>query len=338
MTKHLQEIKATYARIAEEANVSVATVSRVIHHREKVSEETVKKVLGAMRSLGSGLGMVSKAEGKSRYIVAIVPFDNPAFSAGVVKGMKKAAKYYGYQILIKDEFQLTEENVDECIKMVEQGIAAGFLLMSVAPGDVLERLKNFAPVVQCCEYNTDVEVSHVAVDNRESTRKMTEYLLRAGKKDIVFLHVDNEYSNCSRLRKQGFEDAMREAGIEIRPEQLITLPSFEYRLAYSEIERILQNTNEIPDCIFCTSDVFASAALKVCKKRGFDVPGDIWVVGFDNIELSVMLTPALTTVNQPGLEIGYTAFKYVMEMLNDPETPVRETLLEGEIVIRESTI
>ena len=337
MPKYIASKKTKYADIAKHANVSVATVSRVMNHRELVSEDTVRQVYDAMRSLGCGPGRITGIGSRTRCVTVMVPFIGDSFYTEIIAGMKEAARYFGYRLIITND-AITDATIDEQIKTMEQENSTGYLLMSVISKDALEKLTNFMPVVQCCEYNIEPNISYVAIDNKKSAREMTDYLIQSGRRDIVFLNVNNDYSICSRLRFEGFCEAMSAAGLPVIQDRVIQLPSFDYRLALSELTRLLQSTESMPDCIFCTSDTFAAAAVKACIKNGLSVPNDIFVVGFDDIELSTMLTPSITTVRQPAFEIGYTGFKYLVELIEHPDTPVRKTLLDGQMIIRESTM
>lgn len=135
---------------------------------------------------------------------------------------------------------------------------------------------------------------------------------------------------------QGYNEALEEAGITPDPELIITVPDNKFSVAVPAISTMLKK-QDIPDAIVCTSDTLAAAALRACALEGYRVPHDIIVTGFDNIDISVMTTPNITTINQPRHDMGFMACTQLLSMITDPKKVPQKFILDTELILREST-
>ena len=163
----------------------------------------------------------------------------------------------------------------------------------------------------------------------------TEYLLSNGGSKIALINGPGNFK-YARRRQEGFMNALRNAEVMIPKQWIVQLPEVSYEMAYAAVCRLL-NSDSRPNAFFTISDVFAAAVIRAAKRFHLHVPRDILVVGFDNIELSSMTSPSITTVNQPKFQMGYTACEMLLELMEDPHGEMKSLLLDTELVIREST-
>ena len=140
----------------------------------------------------------------------------------------------------------------------------------------------------------------------------------------------------ARHRIAGYKAALEEAGISLHPEWIITLPELDFKMAVSSVQQLMTQ-KEHPDALFTVSDLLAAAAIQASRTAGLVVPDDIFVSGFDNVDISQAVFPAITTINLPKYQLGYMACELLIERLENPNVKVKQILLNAELIIREST-
>lgn len=162
-----------------------------------------------------------------------------------------------------------------------------------------------------------------------------EYLISRGRNKIALINGSASY-RYSRERREGFYEAMEEAGLTVPGSWTVDLPEINYEMAYAAVCQIL-NAEPIPNAFFCVSDTLAAAVLKAARHYHYRVPQDIMVVGFDNTGISRMCSPSITTVSQPVFQEGFTSCELLLKMVENPEAEVNSILLETELIVRETT-
>lgn len=327
--------KIRYTEIAKTAGVSIATVSRVLNQRNLVKPQTLNRVLTAMQSLGYHADF-SSAESSAKVILVILPSIGHVYYIDIVKGIKAATGPAGYTILINDDI-FNGPNLEPLLYLVKRRMIAGLIICGNLPIPVYRQLRGLIPMVQCCDYSEESDLSFVACDDLKAMSRLMQYVLALGCKKIAFLNGDTRRFSYARLRFKSYTDSMNKAGLEINPNWVIPLSEVNNKNATSAAMSILQG-EELPECFVCTSDIIAVAVIKACQDIGLRVPDDVMVTGFDNIDFATASSPSLTTVNQPRHEIGLTAGSYLLDQIANPAAPIMHTCLETELIIRESTI
>ena len=138
------------------------------------------------------------------------------------------------------------------------------------------------------------------------------------------------------FREKGFLSALRKAGLQANSNWILHITEIDFDIAVSVITSLLKGSDR-PDAIYCVSDVYGAATIKAIQNYGLRVPEDIAVVGFDNISLSKMVVPALTTINQPKKQLGHQACEILINLIENPSTPPQHILLDTELIVRSST-
>ncbi|GHV70670.1 LacI family transcriptional regulator [Spirochaetia bacterium] len=326
--------KITIQQVADKAGVSIATVSRVLNNKNTVREDTRKQVLEVAEGMGFNASS-SLADNTSRAILLCVPDLINPFNSSVIEGIQQSAHQNHYRVFIlqSKEKYLDYGDYEEALK--NHSFAGIILLTSIMNTELLELLTISCPIVMCSEYCDVNGVSFVSIDDVKSACRATEYLISLGCRKLALLNFSLQF-RFARHREQGFDEALQKAGLEKNPDWIAHLSSIDYQLAYSNALHIL-SLPDPPDACFAVSDVYAVAMIHAAKKSGFRVPGDLSVIGFDNIDLASMTDPSITTMAQPGRMIGFQASELLIEKINNPRMAKKRIILNTELIVREST-
>ncbi|MCQ2453381.1 MAG: LacI family transcriptional regulator [Clostridia bacterium] len=325
----------TIRDVAAEAGVSTATVSRVLNTPEKVSRKTVNKVNEAAEKLGYSLVTNRSAQygaGTQRILVVLPDFRN-SFMSDVISGLNDTALKNDYTLMVAATNSMVERE-REIMRILHNRQADGVIfLSSVLPAEEIQSIAERFPAVQCCEYADTAETIHVSVDNYAVGQQATEYLLQRGYGDIVMLSSANRFIS-TRLREKAFTDALKAAGESVR-EKPIYRASYSFESGFIGMQSFLQG-ERMPRAVFAISDNVAAGAIRAIQSRGLSVPGDIAVIGVDNIKLCTQLTPQITTVAQPREQIGSTAMQLLLNRIGGAHGQ-SSIYLPHELIVREST-
>ena len=336
---HMCIKKVRISDVAKLAGVSSATVSRAINNQSIVQSDTYKKVVAAMTELGyeKSLAFNTASTGCSfndLIIFSLPSIDNPFYSE-ITKGAQSAAQRYGRHILIHSGL-LEGEGFVRFTEMVKNNRVAGVITANFLTVASLEKLNAITQVVQCCEFCENHETSYVSIDDYHSVKNALDYIFTRGRRNIALINGPAKYK-YARHRQRGYLDFLSEKGIPVKESFIVQLNDVNYDIAIAAITQLLSK-DDLPDAIFAVSDIYASAAIKVAKKCGLQVPRDLVIVGFDNIDVSVMSEPSITTISQPRFQMGYMACELLLERIANSDVPTKRIILDTELIIRESTM
>lgn len=338
--KELQTIRrkeVTISDIAKEAHVSLATVSRVLNQSDTVKENTRSKVMTVAHKLGyetkpSAVSSSTK-NGNGLIVINLPSLSNPFYDE-IIKGARTSVVRHGYALLI-NESHINYSTVDYFLSMLKQYNVSGLITLNHIEEPICQMLADSIKLVQCSEYTEGAHLPYVSIDNTAAAKAAVEHLISTGHRRIALLNGSLNYIYAQH-RLSGYLSALEEAGIPIENNYIINLPDINPELALSATLQLL-SLPSTPDAIFSVSDSFCAPILRACQLSGFRVPRDIAIVGFDNLEITRHLMPSITTVNQPKTQLGFLAAEMLFEQLANPKTPVRSTLLNTELIVRESS-
>lgn len=326
----------TIEQVARHAGVSVATVSRTLNNSPAVKSATAQRVKQAIEALGYVPNQSARnlRRNESRVILALAPnFSNPYYSS-ILTGIGDRAWELEYSVLVCNT--LGHANSERrFLKMMESHQADGAILLGCHwDYSWLARFAQRSHIVQCCEYVPDLACPSVSIDNYRATREMMAYLQDLGHRRIAMIGADNQYIS-TRLRRQGYLDAMSERGLEVR-EDWYRLADADYSFASGqEAARALLAAEFRPTAIFCVSDILALSVISAAQELGLSVPRDLTVTGFDDLDYTTMMHPHLTTVAQPCHEMGRQSVDLLLDGLRDRDEGKR-TFLPHRLMERES--
>lgn len=328
----------TIQDVANEAMVSIATVSRVLNGKGPVSPEKRKAVIAAVEKLDYSIDQGTRTDKKNgtNILLMIVPRISNPFYSEIIHGFQNNAYRHGYEVLLCQSMN-NPRRTEEYINLLKNRVVIGAVTLDPSANlDVFSTIGRNYPIVQCCEYNKALDYSYVSIDSVMASRRAVQFIQSVGYSKIALINSNPSYK-YAQDRQAGYEQAMSEAGLAINPEWIIHITDINYSLAVSAAEQLLK-LPERPDAIFAVSDVIAAAVIKVAHKMGIAIPQELGVVGFDNTEISLMMEPSITTINQPRYEIGSYACDLLLEQINNPKAPARHLLLNTELIARESTM
>ena len=327
--------KVTLSDIAVDSGVSMSTVSRVLNQTGTVRKSTVSKVMESVRKLHYEIqpAAATRSSTVGLILVCLPSIENP-FYYDIVKGIKTAAMQHGYETLIHEGHINTGtlRSLQEKIKITH---AVGLIVCNQVSEGVLRSLSDTLPVMQCCEFNPDVNLSYVAVDDVKTSIKVIEYLASLGRKRIGLLNGPENF-RYAQNRLKGYLLGLERCGLPFDPSMAISVPTVQYNLGISSAIHLL-NSHQRPDAIYAASDVFSISAVRAAFQMGLQVPKDLAVVGVDNTQISAAVVPSLTTINMPRIQLGFVACEVLSDLIASPDMPVKQVVLDTEMIVREST-
>lgn len=328
----------TIADVAMEANVSVATVSRVLNNKDVVKPETCKRVYGAIEKLSFVPNMSARnlRRNETRVILIVTPNITNPYYAHILTGIGDAANESSYSALIYNT-EGDEEREKAGMEMLKRRRCDGAILLANTMDSmwIEEYAKNY-PIVQCSEYSLKLDIPRVFIDNYKATEDVMEYLINLGHKRIATISSSNNYISTAQ-RLKSYRDSLQRHGLE-EQEGYVALANVDYsfKSGKSAAYRLLQLKNK-PTAIFCISDTIALGAITAATELGLRVPDDLTVIGFDNVENTTMLHPYITTISQPCYELGKNSFSILLECINDGKKTDKKVVLPHKFIIRESS-
>ncbi|MBG0787289.1 MAG: LacI family DNA-binding transcriptional regulator [Anaerolineaceae bacterium] len=329
--------KITLSDIAKAANVSVSTVSRAINHPEQLNPSTLKKITHEMTNLGFSVNANPSMAPEGKIIITIIPnFGNPYYD-NIIEGIKSSAELSDFHVLLVSLDQVSEGSKYSIIEILQTTKAAGLILATRSLStDLLNYFDSIVPVVQCGEYNKLSHVPHVIVDDYNAAKEVTDYLISTGHSRIAFI-AGHFSSNLAQERLRGFDDSLSAHGIEVPQNWRIHVPKTTYDVGYSAICQLLSN-QEKPNAIFASCDLFAVSTIRAAKKFNISIPQELSIVGFDNIDITNMIVPSISTIKQPSFQMGFTSCELLKERINNPTVIPNSLVFDTELILRESSL
>jgi LacI family transcriptional regulator len=329
---------ATIRDVARLAGVSTTTVSHVINETRYVSDQLRTRVLAAMDELNYRPNVLARGlrRGETRTIGLIVPDNSNPFFAEIARIVEDVGFHNGYSVILCNSDGNLEKEAAYINVLIAKQVDG---VIFIAAGSNHEHLSELTgagiPVVVA-----DRDIPHtladvVLIDNERGGYDATRYLIGLGHRQIACVAGPSDL-NPSADRVQGYRRALEQAGIHVR-EQWIVPGDFRFQGGEAAVEELLR-LHQSPTAIFACNDMMAIGALRAIRGSGRQVPGDVSVIGFDDIPLASAVMPALTTVAQPMVELATLATQYLIAQIQDDDhiKPRQRTVLDAKLVVRGS--
>jgi LacI family transcriptional regulator len=329
----------TIKDVARQAGVSAMTVSRVINRSDRVSTETRQRVEEAIAELGYvpsrlARGLIRQKTGTLALIVPDVA--NPFFTL-IVRGAEDVARRAGYRIILCDtraDLAIEREVIEEMIAHRVEGIAIA--PVSDRSRGHLRRLPRFGVEFVLIDRTVGgIESDVVVGDNVGGARRLVEHLIELGHRRIGFITESDEVSTA-RDRRQSYESALASAGLPLDPSLIVTA-TVDPRGGYEGMRRLLE-LEKRPTAVFAVNNLVAVGAIEAVRSHGLEVPDDVALVCFDDIEYASRLYPFLTVMAQPAETLGTLGTQLLIERIEGraPNRP-RVVILPAEFIVRRSS-
>lgn len=330
--------KVTLKDISEKTGYSINTVSRALKDKDDIAEKTRKHIKSVAQDLGYIPNTIASGlrSGLTKTIAIILSdIANPYFSI-MAKHIESAAREYGYSIFVintREDYHMEEQAVYSAISKRVDGI---ILFPVQQKSKIIKFLKKSqTPFIVVGRHFEDIQTDYLITDDVKGGYLATNHLIKCGRKRILFLNGP-EYVSCAQQREQGYKKALKEHDMPFDPD-LLKRVSITTGSAYSDMKKILEENLDFSG-IFAFSDVIAWEAAYALEEYGIGIPGDISIVGYDNIESQFYFPYHLTTIDTSKEKMAYRAVEILMKKIKkttDSKMFFQEKL-DPKLIIRES--
>ena len=333
----------TLKHIARELEVSISTVSKALKNSEEISRDTKERIqaFAKLYNYKPNNIAISLKNRRTKNIGVVLPEIVHHFFTTVVRGIEKHANTKGYNVLVC----LSNESFDKEVinmELLANGSIDGFI-MSLSSGTqkandynhLKEVTEQGIPLVLFDRVTNEVNCDKVIVDDSLGSYLATKKLIEQGRKRIGLI-TTLDYLSVSKARTIGYQKAIKEAGLNIKEDLILKMPSME--IDEGLIERFIEET--APDAIITVNEIFSIYGMRVAQNLGFKIPDEISFIGFTDGLLSKYANPSLTSIAQHGERMGEIAAQLLIEKVeSDVEEETYQTkIIEPTLIERDSTI
>lgn len=329
--------RITIQEIAKMAGVSKTTVSRVINNKPDVHQTTRVRIQQLIRenNFQPNLFAIGKTSKKINHIGLIVPYTTRSILSnqyyvdvlqGILDEVERRSHFLLFCYVHKTNY----------VEIYNQKRVEGFILLSPAAlhRSIIHELKSAnIPFISTAKVLDDPEIAYVDIENFKGAEIAINHLIELGHRKIAFAGKPVLTSNHERLL--GYKHTLREKNIAINEDYIQVVEASSIESGYNMMMRLLK-LDEPPTAVFSSCDIMAFGVIKAIQEKGLKVPGDISVIGFDDILLSRNMSPPLTTIKQPAIEKGAIAAGKLIDYLVRGEKPTTQ-ILDVELIVRDST-
>ncbi len=328
-----QKKKVNIQDIAQKANVSISTVSRVLNDGATVSEAKRNAVLQAVAELDYQPNVAAQAlAGGQTKTVGVVTQDisNPFYDA-ILRGVRQGLEGSGYSPIFADGRWQAAKEQKALQTLLARRVDGLIVLGGCSSEEALQQFGNQAPLIIIGRNLPSLADQCLPLDDFKGAYQATQYLIEQGHQRIA--HITGILSHQDAVeRRAGYEQALADAGLEPDPE-LIIEGDFLEQSGVLAVEMLFTRARPF-SAVFAANDQMAYGVLLGLYRRGIRVPDDVSIIGFDDQRTSAYTTPPLTTIRQPAIEIGETAAQAILHLLKDKPFSIPE--FPAELIIRES--
>lgn len=331
--------------VAIEANVSISTVSRVLNNNYPVKAETRKRVEEAIKKLNFNPNILARSlvHQNTKTIGVIAPSINNLFFPTVIKGIEHILRTNEYSIYLCD----TDEKADEEVKYIKSLLGRKVDgIISIDPNTenikngFYENISKDIPLVCINGYSKGINCNFVLNDEVSGAEQAITYLIDLGHKNIIFVRGEKSYSYD--LKEDVYKKVLKENKL-LKSKKIINIGEGNSNETVENTmniiyKKLIANKSKSPIAFFTCNDLIALGVMNACKKAGSDVPNDVSIIGFDNILISSLVEPKLTTVDQNMYSLGENAANMILDIIKTEDKKSRKIILNTKLIIRNSCI
>jgi LacI family transcriptional regulator len=326
--------RVTIGDVAAEAGVSIATVSKVINGRYGVAPGTHDRVRAVIDELGYESSLVARSlRSRRTNVIGILVADIEPFSAELLKGAGAAIRAREYELIVYSGSGHGKDHSGwerRYVSRLGGTLTDGMILVTPTVVDVGDA----TPIVAVDPHTGPSRLPSVHSDNLAGAFAATQHLIGLSHRRIGFLAGRPDLQSA-RHRERGYYAALGAAGIAVDPE-LIRVGDYELELSEGPARQLL-TLDDRPTAVFAANDLSAMQTMHVARSLGLDIPGDVSVVGFDNIPESALTEPPLTTIDQSIQEMGRRAVELLIDLIDGNTEGPQQITLPTRLVVRQST-
>lgn len=328
-------MKVNINEIARRCDVSIATVSRVLNNKSSVKAGTRSRILQVAKELNYKPSPIARGLSRKRTdtIGVILPELVDEFFMNIIQGIDEQAHRHNLYLMISSSHS-QRNDLETILEFMSSGRVDGVIIMAPAMQEeiynIISRSKRPVVLLNCCAGKNDVV--RFGIDNYRGAYLMTEHLVGHGYKTIGMVKGPERNVEASD-RHKGFKDALEAHNLNYDP-SLIIQGDFSMRSGYYGFLRMMSQA-EKAEAVFFANDMMALGAYEAARSSNLKIPQDVAMAGFDDIFSSRIITPRLTTVHTPIIELGGRAMNYLIKMIEwdvDPQEPYQEELSTGLVI------
>lgn len=329
--------------VARLAGVSAKTVSNVVNDYVHVRPATRTKVQEAIDLLGYRPNVVARnlKNGRSGVIALALPELDAPYFAELAHHVVQESMHRGWTVLVDETGQIRDSELRarerSAVAGIREHLIDGVILNPLALDDADVERYGSVPLVLLGERLGSHLADHVAIDNQAAAAEATRHLIATGRRRIAVVGAQpRPFGHSARLRLRGYRDALAEAGLRYDPSLVVEALDWRREPGVAAVPGLLA-LPEPPDAIFCFNDLLALGAVRGLRDAGLEVPGDVAVVGFDDVEESRYATPSLTTVAPDKRAIARLAVEHLARRLEPGAWTPEEITVGYTLEVRESS-
>jgi LacI family transcriptional regulator len=328
----------TIIDLAHAANVSKTTISRYLNGEAKghISATTQERIKIAIKELNYRPNEIARElKGTRTKCVGIIINDlmNPFFLP-MLRGIESKLRAADYTMMVcNSDMDVIRET--EILKMLDQKRVEGIIIIGLnMPAEHVSRLNIQAPIVLFERDEEEYRYDSLKIDNKKGVNLAVKHLVKKGYRRIA--HIKGTNNAISNERAATFIKCMEQNNMFVRDEFIVS-GDYKMEKAYWATARLFE-LNTKPDAIFCSNDMMAFGAMRYLLEHHYKIPEDVAIIGYDDIDMAKVVTPALTTVRQPVLQLAQTGTDILLKRILKEKLPGRQDIaLEPELIIRQSS-
>lgn len=326
----------TIRDVAKKANVSVATVSRILNGLTGYSDKTKQKVLQTIEEMGYRPNAIARSlnNRRTQTIGVLFPAVSNEFSSALLHGIEEYAQGRHFSVLVcntADDGNRTLSYLQVLHEKQVDGVIFASEVLREEYAKVLRKMD--MPVVLLSSEAEHLGFPHVKVDDRRAAYDAVCYLISKGHREIAMISGTKGDPLAGTPRVEGYKQALTDNGLPFREDRVV-YGNFSFESGINAMEALLKQAEGF-SAVFAASDEMAVGALACASEHGISIPDDVSIIGYDNIRLSMMVQPPLTTVSQPLVEMGRSAAEKLIHMIEAGEM-ITSSIVPHQIVERQS--
>lgn len=323
---------STIKKVAKEAGVSTATVSRVLNGNYPVSKDAYEKVMSAVKKTGYKGNAIAKSLKMNRTFMVglVVPDISNTYFMEIAKGIEEVISSHGYTLTIcsTDEIKDKEKKVLELLN--NKRLDAVVLAPCHQDKDTIQEfIDDGLKLIIIDSKISGLNVNYIGEDNYNNTRKLLEFAINRGHKDIAIVNGDIQMGTAIE-RFKAFKDVMKDNDLEVKDSYVLD-GGYHSQMAFEKVSELLNSEDKNPSLIYAANNKMAEGVLRAIKSKNLRIPEDVSLVSYGDISLPELVEPSLTVIKQEPKKIGLETGDTLVEMLVNKSEKMNEKIIELDL-------
>lgn len=322
--------------VAREANVSMATVSRVVNNNPNVKPQTRKRVFEAIDRLGYRPNAVARglASKRTTTVGVVIPDISNFIFAEIARGIEDIATMYHYNIILCNADKKKDKEIRVINTLLEKQVDGLVFMGGVITEDHLNAFRTSSVPVVLCATSAEEDIPSVDIDHATAAFDAVSQLIQDGHEHIAMISGKLEDPLNGFARFQGYKKALEEHDIPFR-EQYVRIGNYRYDSGLEVMQEFLK-LDKHPTAVFAATDEMAIGAIHCIQDAGLKVPDDISIISVDNTRMASMVRPQLSSVAQPMYDIGAVSMRLLTKLMKKEEVEDANVILPHDLIVRQS--